>query len=323
MKRLLMPILIGITMTTTLQAQESLDNQKQTLANEGGGDNHYFTESEKGWFWYERMTQEEKEELLQKLQNEHQQSKPKETKPLSNKWFRDNFQNYVDAAINNPFDREAMRNYLYLEKFMRDRATAFGLERQKAIMAEPFLDATSTRPIANFGMKTMNVQATKNKDSLLGQLGQSSGLYFFYRSGDTFSTLQSDLISLLNKDFGFTIVPISIDGTPPPEALGTEFEVDSGQAEALNIQVLPATYLFNPDTQKVELVGQGMHSLPDLKNRLIHAALRGGMIDEQQYQLTRPTGLYTNPNGYVSGSLRVPDDAPQEFIDLYKKSQGK
>ncbi|NOI31998.1 conjugal transfer protein TraF [Vibrio coralliilyticus] len=323
MKRLIMPVIIGLIIASPIHAQENTHTQKQTLSNEDGKANQYYTDGEKGWFWYEKLSQEEKEELLEKLKSEQSQTPQKETKPLSNKWFRENFQNYIDAAINNPFDREAMRNYLYLEKFMRDRANAFGLERQKAILAEPFLDATSSRPIANFGMKTMNVQATKNKDALLSQLGEKTGLYFFYLSGDTFSVLQSDLIALLNKEYGFSVIPVSLDGSAPPSALGAEYEIDSGQADALNIQVLPATYLYNPINNSMELVGQGMHSLTDLKTRIIHAALRGELIDQQQYQLTRPTGLYSNPNGYVSGSLSVPEDAPQEFVDLYNESQNK
>ncbi|EGR0468619.1 hypothetical protein BC355_17610 [Vibrio cholerae] len=324
MKRLLTPVLIGIA----LSASTAYAQNKQVLSNEVKSENPYYKDSERGWFWYEQLTDEQKEIVDAKIIEQMQPSPSTEpfkdeVKPLSNKWFRDNFQNYADAAMNNPHDKEAMRTYLYLEKFMRDRAMAFGIERQKAVMAEPFLDATSTRPIANFGMKTMNIQASQNKDLLISQLAKESGLYFFYRSGDAFVTQQADLLAILRNQHEFTILPVSLDGTPPPEVLGTEFQVDSEQSQAkmLGIQVLPAIYIFNPKTKSVELVSQGLHSLTSLKDRIIYAALRGGIIDDQQFQLTRPTGLYTNPNGYISGSLEVPIDAPYEFIKLYNESQ--
>ncbi len=324
MKKLLLPLLIGITLSSSTYAQKN-NVQNQVLSNENTGEDKYFTDRERGWFWYEKLTQEEKEELRKKLESEQPkpspQAKPPKTKPLSQKWFRENFEKYQDAAMNNPYDKEAMRTYLYLEKFMRDRAMAFGMERQKAVMAEPFLDSTSTRPIANFGMKTMNIQATENKKALLGELGKQSGLYYFYRGDDSFSKQQADLIALLAEQFGFTILPISMDGTPPPEILGSEFEVNKHQAEVLNIQVLPATYLFNPNNGVIELVSQGMHSLTDLQDRILHASLRGGLIDEQQFQLTKPSGLYSSPDGYVSGPLNVPANAPQEFLNLYNQSQ--
>ncbi len=327
MNKLLLPIAVGVVISSFAHAQnQPTQTKKQTLANESGSDNKYFADSEKGWYWYEQLPQDEKEKFLEKLKQEQPLPTPKpaktkpEKKPLSSAWFRENFQKYADAAMNNPYDQEAMRTYLYLEKFMRDRAVAFGMERQKAVMAEPFLDQTSSRPIANFGMKTMNVQASQNKHALLEEMGNESGLYFFYRSEDVFSERQAELVAQLQSEFGFTIFPVSMDGTPPPTVLGEAFEVNTTQAQSLGIQVLPATYLFNPNTRAIELVGQGMHSITDLKDRLLFAALRSGLIDEQQYQLTKPSGLYVHPNGYVTSGLQVPENAPQEFQKLYQQS---
>ncbi|BBM67872.1 hypothetical protein VA249_45180 (plasmid) [Vibrio alfacsensis] len=329
MQKLLLPIAISFSLSAAVIANEQPDNaNKQTLSNEVESENKYFNDSERGWYWYEQLPEEEKEKFLEKLQAElpepeaaptPTERKP-EDEPLSSAWFRVNFQKYADAAMNNPYDKEAMRTYLYLEKFMRDRAVAFGMERQKAVMAEPFLDQTSTRPIANFGMKAMNVQASKNKDTLLSEMGKQTGLYFFYRGDDAFSTQQADLVAQLSSEFGFTVLPVSMDGSKPPSVLGEKFELNTTQAETLGIQVLPATYLFNPSNGVVELVGQGIHAVSDLKNRILFAALRSGLIDEQQYQLTKPSGLFVDANGYVTGGLQVPNNAPQEFLKLYADS---
>lgn len=314
-KTLWLPLLIF----TSLNANA----EKQTLSNEAVGENAYFADSERGWYWYEKLPEEEKEKFLEKIQNEPvppESPKSEEEQPLSTEWFSKNFTKYAQAAMDNPHDTEAMRTYLYLEKFMRDRAMVFGSERKKAVFAEPFLDHTSSRPIANFGTKSMNIEATKNQYTLLDQIGGQTGIYYFYRSEDIFSQQQADLVHLLRKDHGFTIYPISMDGTPPPEILGEKFSVDEGQAEALGIKIVPATYLFNPSTSSVELVSQGMQSLSELKERILYATLRSGLIDEQTFELTRPAGLYLTADGHVSGGYPVPENAPKEFQKLYTES---
>ncbi|WP_305817412.1 hypothetical protein [Photobacterium leiognathi] len=39
----------------------------------------------------------------------------------------------VTKLLKNPHDNEAMRTYLYLEKYMRDRVVQFGYARQKQV----------------------------------------------------------------------------------------------------------------------------------------------------------------------------------------------
>lgn len=329
MKVALLPILIAATFCGSSVAADSTNDtkSKQTLANEIKGENPYFTDSERGWYWYEQLPEEEKEKFVEKLKNQQpevvksQQAKDPKDVPLSQAWFRENFQKYMDYAQDNPYDQEAIRTYLYLEKYLRDKALAFGMERQKAVLSEPFLDHTATRPLANFGSQSMNAQATENKDALLSELGKQSGLYYFYRSDDVFSAQQATLIAQLRDRFGFTVLPISMDGSAPHESLGEKFELNQNQAQVLGIQVLPATYLFNPKNKAIELVSQGVQSVTDLKDRIMLAALRGGIIDEQQYQLTKPVGLYLTPDGYVSYGIGMPDNAPETFKNLYSELQ--
>lgn len=310
---------LSLAVITSINANAT--TEKQVLANETGTDNAYFIDSERGWFWYEQLPEEEKEKFLDKIKNEQPPAPaPAPEKPLSTAWFAKNFTKISQAAMDNPYDKDAMRTYLYLEKFMRDRAMTFGNERKKAVLAEPFLDHTSSRPVANFGTKAMNIQATKNKTALLDAIGSNAGIYYFYRSDDVFSEQQANLIKLLEHDHGFTIFPISMDGTPPPKVLGDKFALNENQAQSLGIEILPATYLFNPANSSIELVTQGMQSLTELKERIIYSSLRAGLIDEDQFKLTRVSGLYLTLDGYVSGGYPLPDNAPETFKKLYNDS---
>lgn len=305
------------------QAQESSDQQTKS----------YYQDAERGWYWYEQLPKEEQEKFVEKLVKEQptviqesakvsqepQGHKP-EDKPLSNAWFRANFQGYMDAAIDNPYDKEAMRTYLYLEKFMRDRATAFGYERQKAVYNDPFLDASSKRPTANFGMKTMSRAANGNRDALLKAIGDKSGIYFFYRSDCPYCKQQAPLIRGLEREFSFEIKTISLDGQPLPNSPWDSFQTNQGQAEQLGVRQVPAMYLFNPENNSIELVAQGLQSLPQLKKRVLMAAERAELITNEQYSTIIPTGLYSDVNGDVIGHFPMPENASDTFKNLYNQS---
>ncbi|GAM71721.1 incF plasmid conjugative transfer pilus assembly protein traF [Vibrio sp. JCM 19236] len=285
----------------------------------------FYDDAERGWFWYEQLPEEEKEKFKEKLLQSQPTVIPKSSKPqeepLSTKWFRENFEKYRDAAIDNPYDQEAMRNYLYLEKFMRDRAVAFAYQRQKAVYEDPFLDSSTQRPTANFGMRSMNIEASKNRTELLHHIGEQSGIYFFYRSDCGFCSQQAPLLAGLEREFQFAIKPVSLDGQPLPESPWSEFLTDSGQAKHLGVVQVPATYLFNPSNNRFELIAQGLQSLTQLQNRIIYAAERAEIISETDVERTRGTGLYQSVDGEYN-QFPFPSDAPQEFKDFYYQSIG-
>ncbi|WP_369686146.1 conjugal transfer protein TraF [Photobacterium leiognathi] len=59
----------------------------------------------------------------------------------------------------------------------------------------------------------------KNRQSLLTkEIGDKAGIFFFFRSDCPFCHKQMPLIALLEKNFGFTIKPVSLDGKPLPDS---------------------------------------------------------------------------------------------------------
>ena len=292
----------------------------------------FFEDSERGWFWYEKLTDEEKATVKnpvkppkqQKISESKVQTKQPEDRPLSQKWFRENFEKYQDLAIENPHDKEAMRNYLYLEKYMMDRAVTFGYERQKVIMSEPFLDGTTRRSTANFGMRSMNINASQNRQATIKALSERSGLVFFFRSDDGFSQQQlSPLVSLANN-YHFEIKPVSIDGGNLAETpwLDSEVTINAGQAETLGVRKVPAVYLFVAASGQFEMVSQGLQAQTQLEKRIMFAAQRGQLISNEEFEESRSSGLYQGLDG-STGIIGVPDNAPEEFINLYKESMQK
>ena len=75
----------------------------------------YFQQNEKGWFWYEALPKETQIKIQQAVKNILTNEQPQALSPA---WYRKNFQKYMDKAQANPYDKESMRTYLYLEKYV-------------------------------------------------------------------------------------------------------------------------------------------------------------------------------------------------------------
>ena len=280
----------------------------------------YFQEGEKGWFWYESLpkeTQQKIQQAIQQVLSGSLQAKPTELSPA---WFRQHFQQYMDKAQANPYDKEAMRTYLYLEKYMRDQAEAFAYQRQAAVYADPFLDGSSQRGTASFAAQAMTQNGEKIKRKLLTELSSSFGIYFFYRSDCSYCHQQAPLLKLLSKKYGFTIKPVSLDGKALAKSDFNEFLIDRGQAKALNVRIVPSLFVFDLQNKTTISIAQGLQSLIEIEKRIVYAAQRQGYISEEELNQTRGKGLYPHLDGSKNTQVNLPQYAPKAFLELYKKS---
>jgi conjugal transfer pilus assembly protein TraF len=317
----LLSISVGAAFAETSDTS-NLTSNDVTAANEEKDYAEFFMDKERGWFWYEQLPEEVKEEILEKAQQSKESNKSKpEDEALSPAWFRKNFQRYQDAAVQHPHDIEAMRNYLYLEKFMRDRAEIFAYQRDKAVTSDPFLDESSRRSTASFGMKAMNINASENRKAILEKIGELSGVYYFFSGDDAYSLKQTALVDLLNKRYGFSIVPVRISGDIPKDFPWNNIIDNKGQAESLGIKKIPAIYLFNSNNQKVDMVTQGLYAMDEIEKRLVYSGERLGLISKEEAELVRPKDLYVDTEGRA-GALGLPANAPKIFVELYSESIG-
>ncbi|MGR5178870.1 conjugal transfer protein TraF [Vibrio mediterranei] len=316
-------------LTMALISYQTIANTTEKVTPQEAGFDQFYEEKEKGWYWYEQ-NQKPEEETVPEPSNQPTVIPPKTNqdvqheRPLSQKWFRENFEKYRDAAMNNPHDQEAMRTYLYLEKYMVDRAMAFGYERQKAIYSDPFLDSTTRRSTANFGMRSMNIDAANQRKDVLKRLSERSGIVFFFRSDDDYSAQQAPLLMNIGKHYGFSIKPVSIDGNNLPNSPWNDSEIgiNQGQAEALGVQKIPAMFLYVAETNEFEMIAQGLQAQTQLEHRIMYAANRGSLISNNEFNTLKASGLYMDIEGNT-GVIGVPQDAPEAFIHLYKASQGQ
>lgn len=320
---------IALSVISTLAVANPVQHIEPQNQQEQPTFDEFYEDSERGWYWYEQQPKENEEQtpppsnqpkVIPKSDSQVVQTE----RPLSQKWFRENFEKYRDAAIENPHDQEAMKTYLYLERYMTDRAMTFGYERQKAIYGDPFLDGTTRRSTANFGMRSMNIDAANKRKDSLKNLAEQAGIVFFFRSDDGYSTQQAPLVNNISRHYGFTVKPVSIDGKNLPNSPWSDdlVAVDSGQAQHLGVLKLPALYLFVSSTNQFELIAQGLQSQTQIEHRIMYAAHRGQLITNEEFNSVKATGLYQDINGNT-GVVGVPDNAPKAFLDLYQQSIGQ
>ena len=262
-------------------------------------DGRFINRKSEGWFWYEvepepiEPVPEKKEEPKIVIS---EQSKPQETKPvepvdqgpapLSAAWFRENLPKYKDAAWDNPTP-ENLRAYLYLQRFVLDRAQQFADSWELAMVGDPLIDEISRRPTANFATPHLDKKANKEQMLLMTTIAKQVGLFFFFSSDCDTCEIQAPVINMLKNSAGFTILPISMDGKALGNGLFPEYKVNAGHAEKMGVTTLPALALVTPDG-KFEMIGQGVMALSEMNRRLMVAAKRNGWITEDQFDKTRP-----------------------------------
>ena len=252
----------------------------------------YFREQE-GWFWYEREPELDSkpepplpEQPAVPVEPQVSEAVPEGPKPLSAQWLRDHMGEYRDAAIDDPTPQNVAL-YLYLQRVALDKSSRFAAATQRAVQLDPFLDEITQRPTATFAANLTNRQAGDNRDAVLRRIAKTAGVLFFFRSDCPYCEAQAPLLKLLEARYGFSVLPVSIDGAPSPDGTFPDFRQDRGQAQSLGVVSTPALFLARPPDNMVPL-SQGLLSLAQLQERIVVAAVEAGWISEREYTRTRP-----------------------------------
>ncbi|WP_295449905.1 conjugal transfer protein TraF [uncultured Thiodictyon sp.] len=226
--------------------------------------------------------------------------------PLSAQWFRENLGRYRDAAIDNPSPQN-VQLYFYLQRVAMDKSSQFAKVSERVVQGDPNLDEVTQRPTATFGANLANRQGGLARDAVLKKVAGMASLWFFFRSDCPYCEAQAPLLQLLEKEYGFAIVAISLDGAPLPSGRFPNFQIDRGQGQALGVTSTPATFLARPEIPALAPLAQGLLALAQLQERIVVAAVREGWISEEEASRTTAIVQQTalDPQ-QVQGAL--PDD---------------
>jgi len=278
--------------------------------------NSFYDRKEEGWFWYrERLEQEKEEPKKIKSPAPGARMEGGNTPIFSTAWLKQNLPKYREIAIDNPTP-ENVAAYFALQRLAMDKAQKFARTFQMLPVLYPQLDENIRRPIATFASHAADRIANSGRDRVLRDLAQRVGIFFFFRSDCPYCHAQAPVIAILEKKYGFKIIPISIDGLPMPGGVYPNYRIDQGQAQKLGVTITPTMFLVNPEDEieKIRLLSQGAVSLSDLETRIISVAHDAGWLDDEDYKKT----LNFNPiylQHEISGDF-VGTPSPEEVLRI-------
>lgn len=284
-------------------------------------DNYYKRHAE-GWYWYQDPEPEEKtkpkipdppktaeeppkEERPVEEAKTQEPAKPApvpQEKPLSAKWVRDMLPKYKDLMWSDPTP-ENVKAYFLLQRFAIDRSQKVAEVAQQVTLGNPLLDETFRRPTSSFGINAVDRTAGAHMDALLKKIATKAGLFFFFKSDCGFCEAEAPLVGMLEKESGFDVLAISIDGGVLRRHKFENVRMNAGHAQMLGVTATPALFLVSGDG-KFEALGQGLLSVPELQRRIVVAAFRQGWITEANMEKTKPI---INPESQIDLSRELPN----------------
>lgn len=290
----------------------------------GANDNSYFDRSAEGWFWYDDPIIEETVEEP-KMPTPEAVSPPTEPAiavnfgptPLSSEWIRLNIQKYLDAALDNP-SSENVQAFLYLQRITMDKANAFSDASSRIVLGNPDLDESYRRPMSTKGVQSVDAISANKRDSLTAKLAKDKGIFFFYRSDCPYCHNIAPVVAMMRDLYGVPVKAISIDGKSLPGPHFVNYAVNSGQAEKLRVTTVPALYLADLNPRgggEVVPIGQGVMAMPEIKQRMIIAAVNAGWLSEDEFEGARP---YFDQGKSFAELMQSP-----AFQDLSEKQSGE
>lgn len=159
-----------------------------------------------------------------------------------------------------------MRTFLALQDYWLKESSRFKRLFQKTLMLYPEYDYSVTHPTSSMGTKLLDALREKNQKKILEKLSKTKGLLFFYRGKNSFDQKQIPIIRDFTKRFGFSLIPVAVDGQGSD--LLPDSRMDGGQADALGVRFFPALLLVDPKTKTSLPVSFGFTTQDVLQERL-------------------------------------------------------
>jgi conjugal transfer pilus assembly protein TraF len=238
--------------------------------------------------------------------------------PLSTPWLRDNLQRYLDIALDDPTP-DKVELWYRLQKVALNRSTRFARMATRVVAGNPYLDESLRRPLASAHAREQSGRARARKDALLEQLAGATRLFFFYDADCALCPTHGKALGILARLHGFAIMPISRDGSPPPEPFSQALH-DGGLARALGVVSTPATFIHRPpDPAETHPIGQSALSVQELEQRILNRAQDAGWISRRAWAQAQPVRVDWM---FTVDPARIPPDAADDPARLLQALRG-
>jgi conjugal transfer pilus assembly protein TraF len=237
----------------------------------------YWGRDRDGWFWYQAPPSElvpEEPEAQAPLRPQPPLD-PLQVDLAAHKRWKQELEDSVNAAVINPSPANLSR-FLELYAQTRHKASQFTDAARAMVARMPWVDDSSqgVRPAQATAAKVHDQVQLQARNELIGRLGQSHGVFFFFRGDCPYCHAQAPLLKQLERKHGLTVFAISLDGRGIPLF---ERPVRDNGASRMVMQALsipegqfqvPFTVLANPSSREVLPLGFGVMTVQDMEERI-------------------------------------------------------
>lgn len=244
----------------------------------GVGEGSYYNDRQRGYYWYETDPNPPPAPQPSAPQPVAQTKANPEPEPLSVVWLQKKLEETRVAAIDNP-TRENVELYVYLQKIAMDKAEKFALMSQQVSLINPALDESYENPTTTFARKARLQAQESEQGRVLKDLAGKVGIYYFFKSDCPYCAKQNITLQALANDYGYPVLPVSIDHQGMPDGSFKDWVPDRGQAQQLGISATPTLYLFHPPNEVVFL-SAGLQTEGQLHKRILQVSEANGWLSK-------------------------------------------
>ncbi|PTC00970.1 hypothetical protein C9975_04585 [Thalassospira xiamenensis] len=290
----------------------------------GQDENEFYTDKERGWFWFEEfpVEEEKKPETPPEAIPSQPESEQDATVRIDVEWLRENLPVLREAAINNP-TRANIANHMYAQRYMLDISSRFSTKTMEFMEFEGALDESKRRPYAAFSLAAF---ADAQRDSIkrvISKINESSHIWFFYSSTCPYCKSQIPVLRELQIRFGIDVLAISMDGGRLPGVEDFTNVVDkTGVAQRFGVKVTPTIFLALDGDRGFTNIGEGLTALPTLQDRIILSARMENIISQDEYQSTqdvREINVLTDEDGTMMADKNLLQEDPGYLAEILKQ----
>lgn len=173
------------------------------------------------------------------------------------------------AALLDPRNDDKVAEYVALQNESADRAGTFADTWRRVLWARPELDYTLQRPVGNLAKNTWLDARREAQKEAAASLGERYGVIFIYSSTCPYCQAYSPVLRQWADANGVHVLPVTVDGAVLPE--WPDSQVDNGQVAQMGLagKPVPATVLFDGETNQVVPIAFGAISADELGERVL------------------------------------------------------
>lgn len=234
-----------------------------TILNAKCKEKSYFDEHEKGWHWYQVITESnrensstKREELPENLENPIEELKN----------YQKRLEEAKALAIMHP-TKENVANYQYLQYEALERAQKFSTIWMENVYLNSDLNYSLISPTSQNTRHIYLQERDAKKTEKIARLSKEYGLFFFFKTGCAYCEAFAPIVKKFSEKYHWEVLAISEFGER--NDLFERNVKDNGLSQTWRVRTYPSLFAVNPKTGHVIPIADGMISIEEMEDRIM------------------------------------------------------